>query len=97
MTRHEWRRAYRAARLLPHKNACAHAVNQLEGERLFDAFRLALRLRTSHVWRCGIECAKQARANGRSFSKAIELNLRAVQHRTRTTYDPYHKRFRREV
>lgn len=91
MTKTEWRRCYRAARLLPHRFACQHALNSLKGDGLLAAaFDLALRLRLSHEWRGGVECAKIAAANGWSFRNAIKLHLGAVRGRRSRRYDPLH-------
>lgn len=84
MTRNDFRLAYRAARLLPHKYACLAAMKNCD----IDAFRAALRCRTAHVWRGGIECSKEARRTGYSFRKAVSIHLRAVKYRMATNHRP---------
>ncbi len=84
-TRDEFRAAYRAVRLIPHKWAGTAAIKKVGPTEMLDA---ALRCWTAPVWRGGAACAREAAANGLSFKKAIALHLQSVRHRRRTGYLP---------
>lgn len=84
MDKTEFRKAYRAARLLHHTYACMAASKKCSDAALSAAFRCRL----AHVWRGGVECAKGACRSGYSFRKAISIHLRAVKHRRSTGHRP---------
>lgn len=84
MNKSEFRKAYRAARLLQHKYACLAAHDGCTEE----ALRAAFRCRLAHVWRSGIESAKNVRIQGYSYRKCISIHLRAVKFRMSTGHRP---------
>lgn len=84
-TRNEFRAAYRAVRLIPHKWAATAAIKNVGPTDMLTA---ALRCWTAPVWRGGVECAQGAAADGRSFKKAISLHLQSARHRRLTGYVP---------
>jgi len=85
-SRQQFNEAYRAVRLClnGHHYSSAAALKTVDD----DALALALKVKPAHVWRSGIECAKSARADGRSFRAAVAIHLQAVRYRRQTRYLP---------
>lgn len=73
--------AYRAARLIPHKFACAAATKALD-EQALTAFPAAVNcwaFRREKPY--SVDAARCAAANGYSFKTAIRLHLRSARRR----------------
>lgn len=81
IARAEFRKAFRAVRLMKHRVAATAAFNRLDNMDMLRRALRCVRYPDGYHTSGGVWFSRQAAKNGRSFKTAIRIYLRAVKER----------------